>query len=166
MNLPALYVLADEYRDAAARLADLDLDEQTVADTLESLSGDLETKAQNVAMFTRSLEATAAAIKAAEQAQRQRREAIERRAAALREYIARCMQSAGVQRIEAPMLRLSFRKSSAVVIDGEDLIPVRFMRTPEPVRPTPDKKAIAEAINAGQDVPGAHIEARQCLQIG
>ena len=61
-----LFVLAGEYRSAAQKLADLDLDEQTVADTLESLSGDLEVKATNVAMFARDLEARAEAIKQAE----------------------------------------------------------------------------------------------------
>ena len=64
--MTALYEIAAEYRDAATKLAELDLDAQTVADTLEGLSGDLETKAQNVAFFVRNLEATAAAIKQAE----------------------------------------------------------------------------------------------------
>ena len=51
---------------AAQQLADLDLPPEAVADTLEGMSGDLELKAQNVAMFVRNLEATAAAIKEAE----------------------------------------------------------------------------------------------------
>lgn len=37
----------------ASKLADLDLDEQTVADTLESLAGSVEVKATNVAAFAR-----------------------------------------------------------------------------------------------------------------
>ena len=49
--MTALYLLAEEYRAAAEKLADLDLDEQTVADTLESLAGSVEVKATNVAMF-------------------------------------------------------------------------------------------------------------------
>ena len=61
MSLPSLYVISAEYQSAVAQLADLDLDEQTFADTLESLSGDLEAKAKNVAMFALELEASAKA---------------------------------------------------------------------------------------------------------
>lgn len=163
--MTALYVIANEYRDAAMRLADLDLDAQTIADTLEGLSGELEVKAQSVAYMVRNLEVTAAAIKQHETEQAARRKAIENRADSMRAYLARCMDATGIEKIEGPGVKISFRKSSAVVIDGEDLIPAEFMRTPEPPPPAPDKKAIAEAIKGGAVVPGAHIEARKSLQI-
>ncbi len=163
--MTALYVIANEYRAAAMKLADMDLDAQTIADTLESLSGELEVKAQNVAMFVRNLEVTAAAIKQHEAEQAARRKAIETRADALRAYLARCMDATGIEKIEGPGVKLSFRKSSAVVIDGADLIPGEYMRQPEPPPPAPDKKAIADAIKAGIEVPGAHLEQRRSLQI-
>ena len=163
--MTALYLIANEYRDAAMRLADMDLDAQTIADTLEGLSGDLEIKAQNVAYFVRNLEVTAAAIKVHEGEQAARRKAIENRAAAMRDYLARCMEATGIEKIEGPGVKLSFRKSSAVVIDGIDLIPAEFMRTPEPPPPAPDKKAIGDAIKAGREIPGAHVESRKSLQI-
>ena len=53
-----LYTIADQYLQDLQKLQDMDLDEQTFADTLESLSGDLEVKATNVAMFVRNLEAS------------------------------------------------------------------------------------------------------------
>jgi hypothetical protein len=40
--MTALYEIAHQYRADADKLADMDLDEQTLADTLDSLSGDLE----------------------------------------------------------------------------------------------------------------------------
>ena len=61
--MTALYLIVDEYRAAATQLADLDLPPEVVADTLESLAGDLEVKAQNVAHMVRALEADATAIK-------------------------------------------------------------------------------------------------------
>ena len=161
----ALYSLASEYRAAAERLADLDLDAQTIADTLESLSGELEVKAQNVALFVRKLESDAAAMKEWAKGAVERAKATETRADALRAYLARCMDDTGIEKIEGPGVRLSFRKSSAVVIDGEDLIPAEFMRVKPPPPPEPDKKAIADAIKAGREIPGAHIEARRSLQI-
>lgn len=163
--MTALYAIVAEYREAALRLSDMDLDAQTIADTLEGLSGDLEVKAQNVAMFVRNLEVTAEAIKQHEEQQKARRQAIETRAASLKAYLAACMSAGGIEKIEGPGIKISFRKSSAVVIDGEDLIPNEFMRTYPAPPPVPDKPAIAAALKAGTAVPGAHIEARKSLQI-
>jgi hypothetical protein len=156
--MTALYVLAAEYRDAAERLADLDLDEQTIADTLESLSGDLEVKAANVAMFARNLEATAAAIKEAEAGMASRRKAIEARASGLRRYLLAAMQSTGITKIETPHLALSVRNNpEAVEVFDAAQVPAEFMRQPEPPPPSPDKAAIKEAIKAGRNVAGAKL---------
>ena len=53
--MTALHLIAAEYQDAARKLADLDLDVETIADTLEGMSGDLEAKAQSVAMAVRAI---------------------------------------------------------------------------------------------------------------
>lgn len=161
----ALYVLTNEYRAAADKLADLDLDEQTVADTLEGLAGEVEDKGRAVAMFCRNLEVTAEAIKEHERQQKERREAIERRAARLRAYLQRCMEACGIEKIEGPGIAIGFRKSSSVVINEPGLIPSEFMRQPEPPPPAPDKRAIADAIKSGREVPGAHIETHRNLSI-
>ena len=166
MTLPALYVLAEEYRQAAITLADLDLPPEVVQDTLEGLAGDLETKATNTAMLVRNLEATAEAIKAAEGEMARRRKALENRAASVREYLKVSMIRAGITKIECPYFRLALRDNPpAVVIDAESQIPDEFMRRPEPPPPAPDKKSIAEAIKSGREVPGAHLERGQRLEI-
>jgi hypothetical protein len=163
--MTALFQLVAEYRSAAEKLADLDLDEQTIADTLDAMAGEVEVKAANVAYMVRNLEVTAEALKEFEKAQKARREAIERRADRLKDYIGTCLQQAGIHKVEAAGVVLSFRKSSAVVINEPGLIPAEFMRQPEPPPPAPDKKAISDAIKAGREVPGAHIEEHQNLQI-
>ena len=163
--MTALYVIANEYRAAAEKLADMDLDPQTIVDTLEGLSGELEVKAQSVAYMIRNFEVTAAAIKQHESEQAARRRAIETRAEGLKRYLASCMEATGIEKIEGPGVKLSFRKSSAVVIDGEDLIPQEYMRVKPAPPPEPDKKAIADAIKAGVSVPGAHVENRRSLVI-
>jgi len=58
-----LYTIADQYLQDLQKLQDMEINDQTFADTLESLSGELEVKATNVAMFIRNLEANADAIK-------------------------------------------------------------------------------------------------------
>lgn len=166
MSMPALYVLADEFRAAAEQLADLDLPAEVVADTLESLSGDLEVKANNVAAFMRNLEATAEQIKAAEAQMATRRKAIEARAASLRGYLLRCMQTAGISKIESPHFRLTVRDNPAAVdVFDEQQVLQQYWRQPEPPAPTIDKKAIAEAVKAGADVPGARIVRGHRLEV-
>lgn len=161
----SLFDLVGEYRAAAETLADLDMDAQTVADTLEGLSGELTTKAQNVAYVALNFEAAAAAITAHVTNQMMRVKALRARADALREYIARSMEACGMEKIEGPGVKLSFRKSSAVVIDCEYFIPKEYMRQAEAPPPQPDKKAIADAIKAGKEIPGASIETRRSLVI-
>lgn len=163
--MTALYLLASEYRDAATKLADLDIDAQTLADTLESLSGDLEVKAQNVAMMARSLDADSAAIKQWAKDATERAKAMEARADKLRDYLASNLIACDIQKVSGPGVELSFRKSPAIVIDEPGLIPAEFMRQPEPPPAAPDKKAIGDAIKSGREVPGARVEVRQHLQI-
>lgn len=153
-----LYVLAEEYRLASEKLSNLDLDEQTITDTLDGLSFELETKAQNTVMYARDLQATAAAIKDAEDQMAKRRKAIESRAKHLLEYVQGCMETAEVQRIECPHFRLAIQaKPPSVDVYEPGLLPVEYMRTPEPPPPAPDKAAIAAAIKAGKEVPGARL---------
>jgi len=164
-GMTALYLLASEYRDAARQLADLDLDPQTVSDTLESMSGELEVKAQAVAHMVRSIEADAAAITQWAKDAQERARSVQARADRLREYLSTNLAAAGIQRVEGPGITLSWRKSSAVIIDEPGLIPAEYMRQPEPPPPAPDKKAIGAKLAQGHDVPGAHIETRNNLQI-
>ena len=67
MNMP-LYQLADEFIAIAKALADQEMPEEVIADTLEGASGELEQKAWNIAALILQLDAEAAMIKEAVQA--------------------------------------------------------------------------------------------------
>ena len=165
-NSLALYTIADEYLQAAERLADLDLDEQTVADTLEGLQGALEVKATNVGMFIRNLEASADAIKQAEAHMSARRKAMENRAARIKNYLLMNMTRTGITKIESPHLNIVVKDNPAsVVIDSLQAIPDDYMRQPDPPPPAPDKKLIGQAIKDGFDVPGCHLEKTKRVEI-
>lgn len=165
MSLP-LYEIVAQYRTDLAKLEELDLDEQTVADTLESLGGELEVKATNVAMFVRGLESTAAAIKDAESMMAARRKAIENRAKRVRQYLLDNMQAAGISKINHPMLALSIAKNPpSVDIFDEAQIPDAYRTDPPPPPRVPDKALIKQAISDGFDVPGARIVQGVSLRI-
>ena len=156
--MTSLYEIAASYRADVARLADLDLPAEVVTDTLDAMAGDLEVKAQNVVFFARDLLATAAAIKDAEEQMAARRKAIENRAKHLLSYVQGCMETAPGQKIECPFFRLSIAKSPpAADVYELGLIPAEYMRQPETPPAVPDKKALADAMKGGAEIPGARL---------
>lgn len=166
MTSLALYQIAADFRADADKLAELDLDDQTLADTLESLSGDLEVKATNTVMLARNLEAAAAQIKEAEKAMADRRKAIEKRAEGIRCYVLESMLVAGIEKIECPLFRIAVRDNPpSVQIDDERQIPAAYLADPPPPAPVPDKKLIAQALKDGFDVPGARLARGKHLEV-
>ena len=166
--MSALFELVAEYRTAARQLEDLDLDSQTLADTLDSIVGDVEVKAQQVAYVAMNLTASADAIRTHAAMQMARAKSLDARATALKEYLGQCMTNAGIKVIEGAGVKLAFRKSIAVQIDGVDLIPSEYMRqpaTPPTPPPEPDKAAIKAAWKLGVVVPGASEDKRSTLTI-
>lgn len=158
MTALTLYEIAAEYRQMVDALMATDSDAQTIADTIEGESYSLEVRAQNVAYAIKTLQANAEAIKGAEEAMAARRKAMENRAAGIREYLLECMSIAGVQKIECPHFVIKIAANPpSVVIDDERQIPAAYMKTPEPPPPTPDKKAIGDAMKAGAEIPGARL---------
>lgn len=154
----SLYTIAAEYRQDIAKLADLDMDDATLADTLEGMGGELQIKATNVAMFARDLETTAESIKEAEAQMAKRRKAIENRAAGLRRYLLTSMQVAQVDKIECPYFKLSIKKNNpAVEVYEPGIVPADYMKQPDPPPATVDKVLVQRAIKDGFDVPGCRL---------
>lgn len=162
-----LFDVAAEYRQAADTLAELDVPPETVTDTLESLSGDLTTKATNVAMVAANARALARAIGEAEARMAERRRALVARAERIEDYILQSMLYAGVERIESPHLRLAVRTNPpAVDIFDVAQVPPGFLRDVASPPPEVDKAAVRTAIAAGMDVPGARLTHRKRVVIG
>lgn len=169
MTALTLFEIAKEYRQITDVLMDSGCDEQTLKDTLEGEAWPLELKAQNYGFVIRNLEATAASIKEAEKQMKARREAIEKRAAALLERLKTGLEIAGVTKLECPHFALTIKKNPpSVDVWDERQIPAQYMRTPEPPPPppaVPDKAAIKAAIQSGVEVPGAMLAQGTRLEI-
>lgn len=161
-----LYTIADQYLQDLQKLQDMDLDEQTFADTLESLSGDLEVKATNVAMFVRNLEASAESIKAAEKQMAERRKAIESKAERIRNYLKDNMARTGITKIDCPYFALSLRNSPpAIEVINADEIPAQYFDIPEPPAPVLNKNRLKDDLKNGVIVEGARLTQGSYLQI-
>lgn len=168
MTLPALYTLAAQYRALAEQLAEADLDAQTIADTIEAsgLTDDIATKAQNLEIVARSAEAHFDVI----DAEIKRLTALKKQRASvaqgLRDYLLANMVGMGITKIDCPLFTVKVQNNPASVdVYQPELVPAEFMRQPEPPPPAPDKKAIAAALKAGRDVPGAVLKQSQRVVI-
>ena len=79
----------------------------------------------------------------------------------LKDAVSDAMNLYGIEKVESPALKLSFRKSESVEISEN--LDKRFMI--EKVTLQPDKVAIKEAIKKGEQVEGAVLVINQNLQI-
>ena len=152
-----LYKLKHEYQLAAAQLQDMDLDDQTLSDTLEAMAGDLELKATNTVMVSRNMRVTVSAIKDASKAMLDRAKAIELRADYLDKRVLDTMLETGIKKIECPYFKLAVQDNPPAVDVFDSLqIPQAYMRE-VPATFQIDKTLIKMAIKDGYEVPGAKL---------
>lgn len=158
-----LHEIAIQYRKEADLLANMDLDEQTLLDTLEGAAWPLEVKAQNAVAVLENLAATAEAMANHIKAVQERKRAVESRVKFLKRHILVGMDLAGVGKIECPAFRITVTSNPASVdVFEPDLVPLEYTITP---KPEPNKTAIKEALQQGIDVPGARLVYGQSLRI-
>ena len=131
---------------------------------LEQLQMDRAAKLEAVALYIKNLDALAADIKAEEKALEERRKAREKKADNLRRYLGESLTAAQEGGFETGKVRVSFTKSSAVIVD-EALLDKAFIKEKVETTYSPDKKAIRAAIKAGQEVAGAYIEESKAVKI-
>lgn len=160
--MSSLYALTNQYLELAHKLGAADFDAETIADTIDStgITDELSTKAQGIEFVARSAEAHHLAIDAEIarlQALKAHRSKI---AAGLRAYLLENMQRMEIERIDCPLFSITIRKNPPAVDIFDPLsIPAQYMVTPTPKPPVaaPDRKAIAAAIKAGTEIPGAKL---------
>lgn len=164
--MTSLYQLSAEFQAVAARLDESDLDEQTIADTLEGFAADLEDKVISVTQYIRNLESTAHSIKVAEEQMAQRRVSMLSKADSLKKYVMKAIEDTGIGHVDCPLFSVSVRKAppALVVNDESHIPPVYFVQQPPPP-PKLDKKALKDAIKSGLSVEGIELVSSKYLHI-
>lgn len=158
--MASLYDLTTDF----TKLMDSEDDDITTA-LVEIVAGEIEAKTENICKFIKLLDGTAEQFKAEEERIRAARKALENKADRAREYMKGALLEAGIDKVSAGTFKVSVGLSGgSVAIDDLASIPPRFL-TVIPEQYQPDKTAIKAAIKAGEEVPGAHIEAGYQLRI-
>ncbi len=152
-----LYDIADNIRV----LADMveaeggEFDEQTIADTLDGLEGDLNQKADNIGKLTMMLTRQADACELEAVRLKERATKLRKRSESVTAYLHACMTVAGLKKIESSLFNISVRKVPDVVEIDEELLPPDWFV--EKVTERPDKRGILAAIREGQTIRGATL---------
>ncbi len=148
----------------AAILGEEDWTDET-EQRLERLEMALEKKAENIVKFIGELESRAAYHKSEEERIAARRKAMEARTVRLKDYLKRNLELAGRTEVEAGTHKIAIQPNPpSVYVDAEQSIPPRFfVIVPQTTRL--DKKAVADALKNGEDVPGARLVRGTSLRI-
>ena len=164
--MASLYELTDDYLALLEMAEDPDIDEQALKDTMEGIEGALEIKAEGYAKIIRTLEGDAAACDAESKRLRNKKQAIERNIDRMKKALQYAMETTGKTKFKTALFSFGIQKNPAAVVIDEgyiENIPDRFLI---PQDPQIDKKAIKEALKAGEDLEGiAHLEQTESLRI-
>lgn len=146
-----------ELTGALADLSSMDMDDEAVKNTLECVQGDFNDKAVAIIKLSENLNADTSAIDAEIERLKARKQVILNKQKGLRDYLLHNMEAAGITKIECPLFTASLRKGvESIEIENESLLPNEFVSAEVVIKP--DKKAIKQAIQSGQSVPGASIK--------
>ena len=162
--MTALYELTAEFKAVAERLEEMELDAVTIRDTLDGYSADFDNKVIAIASLIRNIEATATAIKEAEDQMATRRKALNNRAAWLREYVISNMKAIGKEAVDCPLFSVKVRTNRpSVIVEDNAFIPLKYRIEKNVV--TPDKKALLQALESGEQLEGITLVCSNSLSI-
>jgi len=146
-----------------SKLEDVVEDKAELQLYLDGLNLQLKEKATNILKAIKNYEAPTIAIDEEIKRLQSLKKSYLSKVDSLKEYVAYNMTKNNIEKIETDIVTFSFRKSSAVEILDETLIPKEFIK--KVVKESIDKTAIKKAISQGKEVVGAKIEERRNLQI-
>ena len=152
-----LYKLNEAWQELVNMLYQDDVDEQMVLDTLESIEGEIEDKADNYAYIIAEILNDANACKLEKDRLNKRQKTLENKASQLKQSLADTMKNTGKTNFKTQLHTFRIQKNGgkrALTIDGE--VPEEYQKTI--IENDTDK--IRQALEEGKELPFAHLEAQ------
>lgn len=154
-----LYELSQNY----LAVQDMDLEPETLKDTLDSIEEAIEDKAENIAKWIRNLEADKKAFEEEEKRFKEKKQAADNRIKSLKLYLEDNMRLTGKTKFKAGFFSFAIQNNPpSVEVFDEALLPERFL-IEQP--PKIDRAGIKELLKAGEEVPGAELKQTKGLRI-
>lgn len=139
---------------------DLETGEIVDEEKLNALEMERDAKIEGVILWRKDLLAEADAVKAEAQNLSKRAKVCENKAEQLKKYVEHAL---GGDKFKTERCNVSYRKSTAIVIDDVALLPVEVWK--DISEDWISKGKIKQMIESGQEVKGAHQEERQSIII-
>lgn len=156
MNLYELSVAFQEVQN-------MELDPEVMKDTLDSIGGTFENKAENMAKLIRNLESDRLAYKEEENRLKTKRQAVENKLEWLKTYLKDCMKLTGKTKFKSGVFKFSIQKNPVSVnITNKKIIPEDYL-IPQP--PKVNNTTLKKALKDGIEVPGAELKLTEGLRI-
>ena len=152
-----LYELTKNYDTVLNMLYDEEIDEQCIFDTLESIEGELEDKADGYAKLMRELECVATIQKAESERLTRKARILENRAKVLKQNLYNAMKTTGKTKFATKLFNFNIAKNGGkqtLTIDGE--VPEEYTKS----KVENDTEKIREVLEAGKELSFAHLEPR------
>lgn len=151
-----LYEINKNIEEALEKAIDAETGEvvdDEMMEIFDHLLMDRDEKIENIGLFIKDLRAGADAIKEEAKKLTARARAAENKAEHLSSYLEFCLNG---QKFSSPRCAISFRKSKKVEFDENRLseVPEKYLRYKDPEL---NKKAVTEALKAGEEVPGCKL---------
>lgn len=130
---------------------------------LIKLDDDYRVKVDNIACYIKDLQVLSNGIKAEKTALEDRLKANDKKIETLKNYVANSLEMRGMSKIETARNKLSYRKSTSVVISDETLVPQQYKKMV--ITEKIDKKTIGEVLKKGVILEGCYLAESHNLQI-
>lgn len=153
-----LYESTERYEEVTSLLYDGETDEQTILDTLESIEGEIEDKADNYARIIKNLSAEAEMVKAEADRLDRRRKSLEARANWLKRILKANMEFIGKTKFKTALFSFSISKNGGTqpmtITENLGEIPNKYLIQQDPLI---NKEAIRELLKE-KEVDWARLE--------
>ncbi len=153
-----LYELTEQYEEVMNFFYDGETDEQTILDTLESIEGEIEDKADNYARMIKNLSAEAEMVKAEADRLNRRYKSLNARAEWLKGTLKANMESIGKTKFKTALFSFSVSKNGGkqpmTITENLGEIPNKFLIQQDPLV---NKEAVRQLL-VEKEVDWAHLE--------
>ena len=148
-----LYEISDQFKELE-KLEDID--QETLNDTLESLTAEFDDKSLSVAAYFLNLDSDISQLKEAEKRIADRRIVVENRSNSLKDYLLSNMQRLEINEISCPEFKITVRKPRKIVdIIDIDMLDKCYIN--RKITETANKKTIGAHLKEGYEIVGAQL---------
>lgn len=150
--MTTLYEIKDNYRG----LLDMDLDAETMADTLEAIEGEFQIKAENICQVMLNIDSDISALDGEVKRLQARKKSLSGKQDSMKEYLRTNMEGIGKKSIKTALFSITRIKGrQTCLVSDEGLIASKYKTTKTTT--IIDKASLFADLMEGDEVLGAEI---------